>query len=116
MTSAFCVVYTFSSELFPTVIRSTAMGCCSMAARIGSIISPFIIYLGQFNKSLPYILIGGFALCGALLCFLLPETFGKPLPETMAQMQLICRPLISHITTVVMQETQPIWLSENLFV
>ncbi|KAK5887849.1 hypothetical protein CesoFtcFv8_016410 [Champsocephalus esox] len=91
MTSAFCVVYTFSSELFPTVIRSTAMGCCSMAARIGSIISPFIIYLGQYNKSLPYILMGGFALCGALLCFLLPETFGKPLPETMEQMQLICR-------------------------
>ncbi|XP_033954369.1 solute carrier family 22 member 4-like isoform X1 [Pseudochaenichthys georgianus] len=91
ITSAFCVVYTFSSELFPTVIRSTAMGCCSMAARIGTIISPFIIYLGQYNKSLPYILMGGFALCGALLCFLLPETFGKPLPETMEQMQLICR-------------------------
>ncbi|KAI4813853.1 hypothetical protein KUCAC02_003075 [Chaenocephalus aceratus] len=51
MTSAFCVVYTFSSELFPTVIRSTAMGCCSMAARIGSIISPFIIYLGEDEES-----------------------------------------------------------------
>ncbi|KAF3841145.1 hypothetical protein F7725_007007 [Dissostichus mawsoni] len=90
MTSAFCVVYTFSSELFPTVIRNTAMSCCSMAARIGTIISPFIIYLGQYNKALPYILMGGFAICGALLCFLLPETFGKPLPETMAQMQPIC--------------------------
>uniref|UniRef100_A0A672I6V2 Solute carrier family 22 member 4 n=1 Tax=Salarias fasciatus TaxID=181472 RepID=A0A672I6V2_SALFA len=49
ITSAFCVVYAVSSELFPTVIRNTAMGCCSMAARIGTIISPFIIYLGKFD-------------------------------------------------------------------
>lgn len=47
ITSAFCVVYAVTSELFPTVIRNTAMGICSMAARIGTIISPFIIYLGM---------------------------------------------------------------------
>lgn len=90
ITSAFCVVYSTTSELFPTVIRNTAMGCCSMAARIGTIVSPFIIYLGRYNKALPYILMGGFAICGAVLCFLLPETFGKALPETISQMQLIC--------------------------
>lgn len=47
ITASFCVVYSVSSELFPTVIRNIAMGCCSMAARVGTIISPFIIYLGQ---------------------------------------------------------------------
>ncbi|KAI3373253.1 hypothetical protein L3Q82_006562 [Scortum barcoo] len=46
MTSSFCIVYAVTSELFPTVIRNTAMGCCSMAARVGTIFSPFIIYLG----------------------------------------------------------------------
>lgn len=51
VTSSFCVVYAVSSELFPTVIRNMAMGCCSMAARIGTIISPFIIYLGQYSAS-----------------------------------------------------------------
>ncbi|XP_037603943.1 solute carrier family 22 member 4-like [Sebastes umbrosus] len=90
MTSAFCVVYTFTSELFPTVIRNTAMGCCSMAARIGTIMSPFVIYLGQYYKALPYMLMGGFALCGAFLCLLLPETYRRTLPETISQMQLIC--------------------------
>ncbi|XP_029303872.1 solute carrier family 22 member 4-like [Cottoperca gobio] len=90
MTSAFCVVYTVTSELFPTVIRNTAMGSCSMAARFGNIIAPFIIFLGQYYKSLPYILMGGFAICGAVLCFLLPETYRKSLPETISQMQLIC--------------------------
>uniref|UniRef100_A0A673C229 Solute carrier family 22 member 5-like n=1 Tax=Sphaeramia orbicularis TaxID=375764 RepID=A0A673C229_9TELE len=91
ITSAFCVVYAVSSEIFPTVIRNTAMGCCSMAARIGTIISPFIIYLGQYYKSLPYILMGGLAIFGSTVCLILPETFGKPLPENMSQMQMICR-------------------------
>lgn len=91
ITSAFCVVYAVSAELFPTVIRNTAMGCCSTAARIGTIISPFIIYLGQYYKSLPYILMGSLAISGAILCWVLPETKGKVLPETLPEMQVICR-------------------------
>uniref|UniRef100_A0A8C4DSX7 Major facilitator superfamily (MFS) profile domain-containing protein n=1 Tax=Dicentrarchus labrax TaxID=13489 RepID=A0A8C4DSX7_DICLA len=84
-------MYAVSSELFPTVIRNTAMGCCSMAARVGTIISPFIIYLGQYYKALPYILMGSLAISGTFLCLLLPETYGKALPETISQMQPICR-------------------------
>ncbi|XP_041808727.1 solute carrier family 22 member 4-like [Chelmon rostratus] len=90
VTAAFCVVYTVTSELFPTVIRNTAMGCCSMAARVGTILSPFIIYLGQYYKALPYILMGSLAISGAFLCLLLPESYGKVLPETLSQMQQIC--------------------------
>ncbi|AWP00008.1 putative solute carrier family 22 member 5-like [Scophthalmus maximus] len=91
ITSAFCVVYAFTSELFPTVIRNTAMGCCSLSARIGTIISPFIIYLGKFYSTLPYIVMGGLAIFGAVLCLLLPDTFRKTLPETIPQMQQIWR-------------------------
>lgn len=91
ITAAFCIVYTVSSEVFPTVIRNTAMGCCSMAARAGTIISPFIIYLSQIYKSLPYILMGCLALIGAFSCLILPESFGRPLPDTMSEMQPICR-------------------------
>ncbi|XP_069001648.1 solute carrier family 22 member 4 [Embiotoca jacksoni] len=91
ITSAFCVVYAVTSEVFPTVIRNTAMGCCSMAARVGTIVSPFIIYLGQYYKALPYIVMGVLAISGSILCFILPETYGKALPETISQMQPICR-------------------------
>uniref|UniRef100_A0A672I760 Solute carrier family 22 member 4-like n=1 Tax=Salarias fasciatus TaxID=181472 RepID=A0A672I760_SALFA len=89
ITAAFCVVYAVSSEIFPTVIRNTAMGCCSMAARIGTIIAPFVIYLGQYNTSLPYILMGALAIFGAVICWVLPETHKKALPETLSQMQQI---------------------------
>ncbi|XP_046899211.1 solute carrier family 22 member 4-like [Hypomesus transpacificus] len=89
ITSAFCVVYAVTSELFPTVVRTMAMGTCSMAARIGTIISPFVIYLGKYYRYLPYLLIGSLAIFGGLFCFLLPESFGRVLPETMDQMQTI---------------------------
>ncbi|XP_028277243.1 solute carrier family 22 member 5-like [Parambassis ranga] len=91
ITAAFCIVYAVTSELFPTVLRNTAMGCCSMAARIGSIVSPFIIHLGRYFKVLPYIVMGVLAISGALVCLILPETFGKALPETIPEMQHICR-------------------------
>ncbi|XP_072517950.1 solute carrier family 22 member 4-like [Salminus brasiliensis] len=89
ITAAFCVVYAVTSELFPTVVRNMAMGICSMSARIGSIISPFIIFLGTYYKILPYLLFGILAVVASLLCLLLPETSGKALPETIAQMQRI---------------------------
>jgi MFS transporter, OCT family, solute carrier family 22 (organic cation transporter), member 4/5 len=42
---SYAIIYLFSSELFPTSIRNTGMGCCSMVARIGSMTAPFIIGL-----------------------------------------------------------------------
>uniref|UniRef100_A0A672I782 Solute carrier family 22 member 4-like n=1 Tax=Salarias fasciatus TaxID=181472 RepID=A0A672I782_SALFA len=92
ITAAFCVMFSVTSDLFPTVLRNTAMGCCSMSARIGTIISPFIIYLGQYYKALPYILMGILTIIGAISCLLLPETYKKTLPETVSEMQQICRP------------------------
>jgi OCT family organic cation transporter-like MFS transporter 4/5 len=38
ITASYGVVYIFSAELFPTDIRSVAMGACSMSARVGGII------------------------------------------------------------------------------
>ncbi|XP_036379790.1 solute carrier family 22 member 5-like [Megalops cyprinoides] len=89
ITAAFCVVYAVTSELFPTVVRNMAMGTCSMAARIGTIISPFVIFLSNYFKYLPYILIGSLAVFAGMLCFLLPESFGKVLPETLDEMQTL---------------------------
>ncbi|XP_043996295.1 solute carrier family 22 member 4-like [Gambusia affinis] len=87
ITSAFCVLYAFTAELFPTVIRNTAMGCCSTAARIGTIIFPFIIYLGFYFRALPYVVMGVMAVCGSGFCFMLPETHGRALPEALSDMQ-----------------------------
>jgi hypothetical protein len=40
ITIAFTGVYVFTAELFPTELRHTMLGTCSMVGRIGSIIAP----------------------------------------------------------------------------
>ena len=40
--AAFGVVYIFTGELLPTVVRNAAMGWCSCAARVGSMLAPYI--------------------------------------------------------------------------
>ena len=39
-TSSFAAVYLYTAELYPTQIRSTAIGMCSMMARIGGFAAP----------------------------------------------------------------------------
>lgn len=46
-TMSFTVVYIYTAEIYPTVLRNLGMGMCSSAARIGSITAPYIIFLGM---------------------------------------------------------------------
>ncbi|KAM9333636.1 organic cation/carnitine transporter 2 [Pholidichthys leucotaenia] len=87
VTTAFAVVYAYTAELYPTVLRTTAVGTCSMASRIGSIIAPFFIHLRSYSISLPYFLMGSLTTLAGLLSLLLPESLGMPLPETISDMQ-----------------------------
>nr|XP_019952664.1 PREDICTED: solute carrier family 22 member 5-like isoform X1 [Paralichthys olivaceus] len=86
-TMAFSIVYIYTAEIYPTVLRNVGMGMCSSAARIGSITAPYVIYLGTYNKVLPYILMGSLTIAASVVNFFLPETLNKDLPETVEQMQ-----------------------------
>ncbi|XP_048459943.1 solute carrier family 22 member 5-like [Rhincodon typus] len=88
-TTAFAIVYVYSSELFPTVVRNMGVGVSSMACRFGAIISPYIFYLGVQHEFLPFIVMGCLTVFSAILVLFLPETVNVPLPETIDQMQKI---------------------------
>ncbi len=38
---SYAIIYIYANELFPTNVRNTGMGICSMIARIGAIIGTF---------------------------------------------------------------------------
>uniref|UniRef100_A0A669QJ91 Major facilitator superfamily (MFS) profile domain-containing protein n=1 Tax=Phasianus colchicus TaxID=9054 RepID=A0A669QJ91_PHACC len=79
--ASFSTSYVYSAELFPTIIRQSGVGLCSMAARVAGIIAPLIRLLEQYHKAIPMAVYGSATVLGGLLCFLLPETRGVDLPD-----------------------------------
>ena len=84
MTSSavFQLIYLYTAELFPTLIRNTAFGFSSIASGIGGVGAPFVIGLGGI---IPLIVMGGLAIIGGLTGIFLPETIGLPLPHSLEQ-------------------------------
>ena len=42
ISAAFAVIYVWSAELFPTMVRNSGMGSSSMMARVGGMVCPYI--------------------------------------------------------------------------
>ncbi len=64
------------------------MGVSSMSARVGGIIAPLILILGDYWQPLPLLIFGTSSISAGLLVLILPETKGKALPETLEEGEL----------------------------
>ncbi|XP_064470743.1 solute carrier family 22 member 15-like isoform X2 [Ornithodoros turicata] len=80
--ASFAIIYIYSAELMPTVVRNVGMGVASVAARVGGILSPFVSLLDQISPALQFTALGLLMVISGLAALSLPETTGKPLPET----------------------------------
>ena len=70
VSAAFALVYVFACEVFPTNVRSSGVGMCSMAGRVGAIIAPQIAKLGLAPISigwLPGVIFTVVGIAGALI-------------------------------------------------
>ena len=84
---AFTSMYIFTAELFPTPIRNTALGTCSMACRLIAVSAPYIaLYLPNVtSQQAPFFIFGAAGLIGTILSIFLPESLGHPLPDTLEE-------------------------------
>ncbi|XP_059474106.1 organic cation transporter protein [Neocloeon triangulifer] len=82
---SFAIIYNYTAELFPTVVRNTALGVGSMCARLSGALTPLIGLLDSFDKTLPTFIFASLALISGALALLLPETLGKPMPQTLEE-------------------------------
>ncbi|XP_071800669.1 organic cation transporter protein-like isoform X2 [Asterias amurensis] len=112
--ASFSIVYIYSAEIFPTPLRTAGMGICSMASRIGGILSPLILLLRDTWEPLPLVLFGGPSILAGLLALLLPETKGRSLPETVEEAEQFgrCSCLSSSEYTHVHREKEAIGTKE----
>lgn len=82
ITASFAVIYVYTAEIFPTVLRQTGIGVSSMFARLGGVLAPIINMLHNHSPTIPLVIFGTSPLLGAVLALALPETADRPLPDT----------------------------------
>lgn len=86
--SAFQILDFYSSELFPTEVRTRGMSTALVMSRVGSTCSPFITdYLGPLYPWAPSAVFGAASVLAGLATLALPETLHVPLPDTIAHLE-----------------------------
>ena len=81
--ASFAIVYVYTAEMFPTIIRNQAVGTCSLVARMGGITSLLLDLLKVYWLPAPVFIMGVVATTAGALAVFFPETLGEKLPETM---------------------------------
>lgn len=84
MAGNYNLLFIYTTELFPTVVRNAALGCATQAAGMGAILAPFVVVMGG---GLPFAVFGVCGIVGGYLTFYLPETLNKPLYDTLTGME-----------------------------
>ncbi|GAU93954.1 hypothetical protein RvY_05807-1 [Ramazzottius varieornatus] len=84
-----CVIFVYTTELFPTVIRNNAFSLCCTNLRIGSMIAPLLPLMAANTsfKGSGFIFVGIAAIIAALAAWLLRETKGQPLARTIDEVE-----------------------------
>jgi len=97
--ACFSILYTYSAELYPTCVRSSALGLNSSMARVGGALSPLLFGL---DSQLPWFsntVFGCLAFIGTIVtlnststqvkatvtALFMPETLGMPMSQTMEE-------------------------------
>jgi len=82
-TMCFAILYMYSGELMPTTVRASGVGSCSLVSKVGGVTAATVAAMAQYHVVIPNILFASLALTSAVLTIMVPETKGRPMPETL---------------------------------
>ena len=80
--AAFIIMYLYTNELYPTVVRNTALGFSVVMARLGPILCPFIIDAVDRKENV-MTCFGVVLLLSSMMLVRLPETKDMPLKDSL---------------------------------
>lgn len=73
---------TRSAQVVLVFPRQTGMGLVSIFSRIGGILTPLVLLLGDYYVALPMLIFGIIPIVAGMLCVLMPETCGQSLKDS----------------------------------
>ncbi|XP_045523502.1 organic cation transporter protein-like [Pieris brassicae] len=83
---SFVLIYLYTSEVFPTVVRNSAMGFVSMCARIGGFIAPFVVDI-EAAPWVSVLIFSAVSFLAGFMCLPLRETKGIVLLNTIEEIE-----------------------------
>ncbi|MED6197951.1 Organic cation/carnitine transporter 4 [Stylosanthes scabra] len=84
MAGTYNLLFIYTAELFPTVVRNVALGLCTQASQMGAILAPIVVILGD---RWPFVVFTVCGMSGGMFAFYLPETLNQPLYDTLTGME-----------------------------
>jgi hypothetical protein len=78
----------WTTELYPTTVRSAGMGIVFGIGLSGGALSPYVVELAEKMEINPLILIGVIGITGTISAFFLTETKDKPLLNEIKELDL----------------------------
>ena len=110
VTISFAVVYVYTAELLPTVLRSSGLGSSCFISRFGGMAASWVGLLASVYIYLPTSCYGAFAVVsGFLAAVYLPETNGEKMPDTVEESELV-KVLKLSSTMTCCQKSSSSWL------
>uniref|UniRef100_T1IXG2 Major facilitator superfamily (MFS) profile domain-containing protein n=1 Tax=Strigamia maritima TaxID=126957 RepID=T1IXG2_STRMM len=85
----YAIIPIYTVELYPTVIRTFGQGSAVFCSRIGGIVAPQLVLLGNiYWKPVPFLICGIFGIIAALLTLILPDTHLKSMPDMIEDVEI----------------------------
>ncbi|KAK0139506.1 Solute carrier family 22 member 7 [Merluccius polli] len=94
---SFTIMFLYTAELYPTVVRQNGMGYTSFVARLGVSLAPLVFLLEDVWRLLPAVIYCMAAIVSGGVALLLPETKNARMPELIEDVEKPRRPVLGLV-------------------
>ncbi|CAB1440295.1 unnamed protein product [Pleuronectes platessa] len=81
VSASFSIVYVYTAELYPTVVRQNGVGLSTMCSCVGGILAPLVRLLDVYHYTISMLIYGTITIAAGGFCLLLPETCNVELQD-----------------------------------